>query len=205
MSTAQWLLNFALLAFVLGRNLGVRPVTAGTFLVPAVVVLAAAAGFLRDVPTAGNDVALEAGGTVVGLALGLGSALLTRVHAREGRLVVSAGAGFAALWIVVVGGRVTFAEWATHGGSRAVAEFSVRHQITGAEAWTAAFVLMALAMVVARYAVTAAVVERHLGPRAGRLRHVAEARSAVAHAGQRSLRRCGGPAGEARLPLRRQP
>lgn len=131
--------------------------------------------------------------------------------------MVSAGAGFAALWVLVVAGRVTFAEWATHGGSRAVTEFSVRHQITGAEAWTAAFVLMALAMVVARYAMTGAVVvrrqrassgtvvERHHRPRAGRLRHVAEARSAVAHAGQRLLRRCGGPAGDARLPLRRQP
>jgi hypothetical protein len=158
MSTAQWLLNLALLVFVLGRNLGVRPVTTGTFLLPAAVVVAAAAGFLRDVPTAGNDVRLETAGVATGLALGVVSALLTRVRVRQGRLVVSAGAAFAALWIVVVGGRVAFAEWATHGGSRAVAEFSMRHQITGADAWTVAFVLMALAMVVARYAVTGGVV-----------------------------------------------
>ena len=34
----------------------------------------------------------------------------------------------------------------------------MRHQITGADAWTAAFVLMAVAMVVSRYAVTGATV-----------------------------------------------
>jgi hypothetical protein len=160
MSTAQWLLNLALLAFVLGRNLGVRPVTTGTFLLPAVVVAAAAAGFLRDLPTSGNDVELEAAGAAAGLLLGVVSALLTRVEVRRGRLVVSAGGAFAALWVLVVGGRVAFAEWATHSGGRAVAEFSVRHQITGADAWTAAFVLMALAMVVARYVVTGGVVLR---------------------------------------------
>lgn len=167
MSTAQWLLNLALLAFVLGRNLGVRPVTAGTFLLPAAVVAAAATWFLRDLPTAGNDVGLEGVGAAAGLALGVVSALLTRLRARQGRLVVSAGAAFAALWVLVVGGRVAFAEWATHGGSRAVAEFSIRHQITGADAWTSAFVLMALAMVVARYAVTGAAVLR--GQRSGAL------------------------------------
>jgi hypothetical protein len=57
----------------------------------------------------------------------------------------------------VIGGRVAFAEWATHTGARTVGEFSVRHQITGADAWTAAFVLMAVAMVVVRYAATALV------------------------------------------------
>ena len=154
MSTSQWLLNLALLAFVLGRNLGARAVAVRTFLLPAAVVAAAAAGFLRSVPTAGHDVRLEAAGALTGVALGVVSALLTQVEERRGRLVVSAGVAFAALWVVVVGGRVAFAEWATHSGSRTVAEFSVRHQITGADAWTAAFVLMALAMVVARYAVT---------------------------------------------------
>jgi hypothetical protein len=166
MSTAQWLLNGALLAFVLGRNLGVRPVTPGTFLLPALVVAAAAAGFLRHLPTAGSDVALETLGVLCGLVLGVGSALLTRVRVRGDRLVVSAGVGFAVLWVLVVAGRVAFAEWATHGGGPAIASFSVRHRITGADAWTAAFVLMALAMVVARYAVTGLVVlGRRVAPR----------------------------------------
>jgi hypothetical protein len=49
-----------------------------------------------------------------------------------------------------------FAYGADHWYSRQIGEFSMTHQITGADAWTAAFVLMALAMVVTRVAVTAA-------------------------------------------------
>jgi len=157
-SAAQWILNLALLGWVLTRNLGTRAVTPATFGVPALVVAAVAATYLRDLPTLGSDVALELAGLAVGAALGVAAAGLTRVHRADGRLVVTAGKGFALLWVGVVGGRVAFAEWATHTGARAVGEFSARHQITGADAWTAAFVLMAVAMVVVRYGATALVV-----------------------------------------------
>ena len=158
MSTAQWILNLALLWWVLTRNLGTRAVTGATFGVPALVVAVVGATYLRDVPTLGHDAALELTGLAVGAALGLAAAGLTRVHRRDGSLVVTAGAGFALLWLAVIGGRGAFAESATHTGARTVGEFSVRHQITGADAWTAAFVLMAVAMVVVRYGATALVV-----------------------------------------------
>ena len=150
MTTTQWILNGALLAWVLLRNLGTRPVGPATYLVPLLVVNVAGVLFLRDLPTAGNDPALEAVGLGAGLLLGVLATGLTRVTTGAGRAVIRAGAAFAALWIAVIGGRVLFAEWATHGGARAVGEFSVRHGITGADAWTAAFVLMALGMVVSR-------------------------------------------------------
>ena len=70
------------------------------------------------------------------------------LHARRFRI---------ALWIAVIGGRILFAEWATGAGSRTVGQFSRDHLITGADAWTAAFVLMALAMVVGRLLTTAVV------------------------------------------------
>jgi hypothetical protein len=95
MSTAQWILNLALLWWVLTRNLGTRAVTGATFGVPALVVAVVAATYLRDVPTLGHDAALELTGLAVGAALGLAAAGLTRVHRRDGRLVVTAGAGFA--------------------------------------------------------------------------------------------------------------
>jgi hypothetical protein len=142
MSTSQWLLNLALLAWVLTRNLGTRRVTRATFLVPLVVVAAAGAWFLRDLPTAGHDVGLELAGIAAGLVLGSLAAALTRMHRRQGHLVVSAGTAFAAVWVATIGGRMVFAQWATHGG-------------TGADAWTAAFVLMALTMVATRLVVTA--------------------------------------------------
>jgi hypothetical protein len=156
MSTTQWILNMTLLGWVLARNLGTRPVNRGTFLVPLAVVAVAAALFLRHVPTIGHDGQLELIGAGAGLVLGLVSAFLTRVHVTAGRLVVTAGAAFAALWVLVIGGRVAFAEWAAHSGAQTIGVFSMRHQITGADAWTAAFVLMALAMVAGRLLVTGA-------------------------------------------------
>ena len=49
-----------------------------------------------------------------------------------------------------VGARMTFAIWVTHGGQASVARFSAAHHITSGAAWTAAFVLMALAEVLSR-------------------------------------------------------
>ena len=156
MSTAQWILNGVLLAWVLLRNLGERRLRPALFVVPLLVVAVAAATFLRDLPTAGNDLTLELAGATAGLVLGTLATALTRLSRRDGDLVVTAGLAFAALWVAVIGGRVLFAQWATHSGAATVGEFSLRHQITGADAWTAAFVLMALLMVLGRLATTAA-------------------------------------------------
>ncbi len=161
MSTTQWILNVTLLGWVLTRNLGTHRVTAFTFLVPLAVVAVAGGWFLRDLPTAGHDVALELIGIAAGLALGTLAALLTRMQRRHGHLVVSAGTAFAAVWIATIGGRMLFAQWATHSGARTIGELSMRHQITGADAWTAAFVLMALSMVAVRLVVTAVQVSAH--------------------------------------------
>ncbi len=158
MNTAQWLLNLALLGWVLVRNVGTHRITPTTFVVPAVVVALVGATYLRDLPTTGHDGVLELVGAGAGVLLGALSAALTRVGRRGEDVVVTAGVAFAALWVGVIGGRVAFAEWATHAGARTVGEFSMRHQITGADAWTAAFVLLAVAMVLSRYAVTGATV-----------------------------------------------
>jgi len=155
MSTTQYLLNAVLLAFVLWANLGTRPVSRARFTLPLLLVAVAAAGFLRDVPTAGSDLTLEVVGVAAGVVLGLLAAALVRVDRdTTGRLVLRAGAPYAALWLVVIGGRCAFAYGAQHWFPRAIGEFSATHHITGADAWTAAFVLMALAMVVTRVAAT---------------------------------------------------
>ena len=156
MSTTQWILNCTLLGWVLMRNLGAHPVTRSTYLTPLVVVAVAAAVFLRDLPTAGHDVTLDLVGLAAGAAFGVLATALTRIRTTTTGAVVRAGVAFATLWVVVIGGRTAFAEWANGPGGRTIGEFSMRHQITGADAWTAAFVLMALAMVAARLASTAA-------------------------------------------------
>jgi hypothetical protein len=150
MSLTQWILSLALLTWALLRNLGTREVTRGTFLLPLVIVGAAASYFLFPLPTAGNDLDLVVAFGLVGVLFGLAAAGVTRLHHHDGRLVATAGAGFAALWLAMIGGRIAFAEWANGAGARTVGMFSRDHAITGADAWTAAFVVMALGMVFAR-------------------------------------------------------
>jgi hypothetical protein len=74
---------------------------------------------------------------------------------RSGGLVTRAGTAYAALWVLVIGGRMAFAYGADHWFPVAIGRFSITHRITGADAWTAAFVLMALTMVLVRVLVTA--------------------------------------------------
>ena len=150
MSTTQWILSLALLTWALLRNLGTREVTRGTFLLPLVIVAAAASYFLFPLPTAGNDLDLVIAFGLLGVLFGLAAAAVTQLHHRDGRLVATAGAGYAALWLVMIGGRIAFAQWANGAGARTVGMFSRDHAITGADAWTAAFVVMALGMVLAR-------------------------------------------------------
>ena len=161
MTTSQYLLNFGLLAYVLYSNLGTKTLTHRRLTLPVVLVAVAGYAFLRDLPTAGNDTHLELAGLTAGVVLGVFAALLVRVRrAADGSLVAEAGAAFAALWIVVIGGRMLFAYGADHWFITAIGRFSRDHQITGADAWTAAFVLMALAMVVTRVLVAGAQVAR---------------------------------------------
>lgn len=157
MSAAQLILNGTLLMFVLGTNLGTRVVTGGRLLLPVVLVVVAGWFFLQDLPTTAGDTRLELAGALIGVALGVAAAALMPVRRDgAGRIVTTAGVGYALLWITVIGGRIAFAYSATGWASRPVGEFSKAQQITGAAAWTAAFVLMALAMVLTRVAVTAA-------------------------------------------------
>lgn len=155
MSATQYALNVGLLAFVLVSNLGTHTVTARRLLMPVGLVAVAAAVFLRDVPTLGGDARLEAVGAATGVLLGLLAGLLVRVRGAQGRVTMSAGPTYAALWVLVIGGRMVFAYGADHWFSDSIGRFSYEHRITGADAWTAAFVLMALAMVLTRVAVTA--------------------------------------------------
>jgi hypothetical protein len=156
MSSAQYALHVGLRVYILGSNLGTRRLTRGRLVLPVVLVSVAAWVFLRHVPTAGNDVRLELLGVGAGAALGVVAGLLVQVRSdASGAVVTRAGAWYAALWVAVIGGRVAFAYGAEHWFPTEIGRFSLTHRITGADAWTAAFVLMALAMVLSRVAVTA--------------------------------------------------
>jgi hypothetical protein len=154
MSTSQYILNLALLAWILTANLGSRVLTVRRVIIPLVVVAAAGAVYLRDLPTAGHDLTLELIGLAAGLVLGASAALAVRVRREHERVVTTAGITFAAIWVGVIGGRMLFAYGAENWFGPSIGRFSHQHLITGADAWTAAFVLMALAMVLSRVVVT---------------------------------------------------
>jgi hypothetical protein len=155
MSSAQYALNLGLLVYILGSNLGTRRLTRTRLLLPVALVAVAAWFFLRDLPTLGNDLRLELVGATAGAVLGVVASLLVRVRRHRTGLVTQAGTAYAALWVAVIGGRTAFAYGADHWFPAAIGRFSMTHQITGADAWTAAFVLMALTMVLVRVLVTA--------------------------------------------------
>lgn len=163
MSTSQYILNLALLAWILAGNLGTRVLTTRRVVVPLLVVAAAGALYLRGLPTAGHDVTLEVVGLAAGVALGAAAALAVRIRTVDERVVTRGGLTFAAIWVGVIGGRMLFAYGAEHWFGASIGRFSHQHLITGADAWTAAFVLMALAMVLSRVAVTGVRAARAFG------------------------------------------
>ncbi len=156
MTTGELLLNLGVLAFVLASGLGTRALNRSRFRLPIAIVLVIGLIFLRTVPTVGNDVGLDVILGLVGVGLGIlaGCLMAVRRDPASGSLVTTAAASYAALWIAVIGGRILFAYGSDHWFASGIAGFSRQHAITGPSAWTAAFVIMAIAMVAARVAVT---------------------------------------------------
>jgi hypothetical protein len=156
---APEIITFAgLAALIIGTQLFRRPLTLRRFLIPLAAVVAVGYHYLHSVPTVGGDLDFEISLALAGALCGVLAALLMRVERDEqtGRIVTQAGFAYASLWIVVFGGRLAFAWAATNLWSHQVAQFSVQHQITGTAAWTAAFVFMALSMVLVRSAIVGA-------------------------------------------------
>ena len=175
MSATEYLLNAVMLGYILITNVGTRTLTRARKMLPLVLAAVLAVIFLRHVPTIGHDVILEAAGAAAGVILGVVAALVVRLVRRpDGSVQATAGLVFAGLWVLAIGGRMVFAYGADHWFTAAIATFSRAHQITGAQAWTAAFILMAITMLVARALVTqalgAALIHRGQGRKTVRAR-----------------------------------
>lgn len=161
MTITDYLMNIGLISLVILQIRG-HYVTRARLLLPLVATFVVAGQFLHAVPTGGNDLVLIVGLCAVGAALGTGAALVTSVRLDGPSAFAKAGFVASVLWVVGIGARMGFALWVSHGGQPAVARFSLEHHITSAAAWGAAFVLMAMAEVVARTGVLF-VKARHAG------------------------------------------
>lgn len=156
MTTGEVLLNLGVLAFVLVSGLGTRPLNRRRFRLPIAIVAVVGLIFLRNVPTAGNDLTLDVILGLVGLAFGglAGTLMAVGRDSTNGSLVTRAGTAYAVVWVAVIGARIFFSYGAEHLFPNQIVAFSRGHSITGTSAWTAALVIMALAMVVTRVCVT---------------------------------------------------
>jgi hypothetical protein len=168
MPTSALILSAAILVGVLTSDLGRRAVTRSRLRRPLLVAGIAGSMYLSAFATRGDGLAIELAGAGVGAALGLLAGSLMRVeHDGDGRSFTRAGAGYAVIWIAVVGARLAFIYGSEHLFSASLGSWMNAHHITTA-ALTDGLVLMALAMTVAR---TLGLLARaRLGQSAGRPR-----------------------------------
>ena len=153
MNTTGYIINTALVLLVV-RQIRGRRLDFQNLALPLVLVGAAAAYYLHSIPIVGHDLALDVALGLTGAVLGSLCGFFTRFHSdRDGTIIARAGIAAAALWVIGVGARMAFAFSADHGGRPAITHFSRAHSISGANAWVAALVLMALAEVIARLVV----------------------------------------------------
>ena len=153
MTTTDYLITAVLALMVVPQIRGMK-INLTNAVRSIVLVGAAAAYYLKAVPTGGHDVPLYLLGALVGGLLGLGCALTTRISRNaEGVAIAKAGVVAAVLWVVGMVARSGFVYAATHSGAQAITDFSIRNQITGRDAWTTALLLTALAQVLIRLVV----------------------------------------------------
>ena len=153
MSVTDYVIDI-LLILVIFRQVRPHELTPRAALLPLALLVAAGIIYLRPFTLRGNDLALILILAAAGIVLGTLSGLADRIWRDEqGRLMFRAGAISVITWVASMGFRFWFAYYAYHSGGPAVARFSVRHDITGADIWTTALVLMAFGQVLARLGV----------------------------------------------------
>jgi hypothetical protein len=152
MLTNALIVNALVLFAVLEADLGpARKITRLRLLRPLVMSASIVPLFLQAIATHGTGLALEIGGGVAGVLLGLTAAgmMSIRRQPETGRLVTRAGAPYAALWVAVVAARSCFSIGAIHWFNHSLATWMTNHQVSGA-AITDTLIIMAVAMTLAR-------------------------------------------------------
>jgi len=141
-----------LLIVIIFRQLRPSPYTARRAILPMAVIAWAGFHCLAGFNVGGNDVWLIGLFTLAGFALGLASGATTSMcRDNTGQVVARAGLWACVTWVAGMGFRFAFALYAnTDAGDRAIGNFSRRHAVTSAHAWTTALVLMAFAEVISR-------------------------------------------------------
>ena len=152
MLTKALIVNALVLIAVLEADLGpARNVSRFRLLRPLLTTALIVPMFLEAVATHGTGLALEIGGGVAGVLIGLTAANLMSLRRQPatGRVVTRAGAAYAGLWIAVIAARSAFSIGAIHWFNHPLATWMANHQVTGA-AITDTLIIMAVGMALAR-------------------------------------------------------
>jgi TRAP-type C4-dicarboxylate transport system permease small subunit len=147
MSASVWIINLVVLTAVLEADLGRRKITWFRLARPVVLAGVIIAFYIKGVAGSGSGLALELALAVLGIILGLAAGAIFRVFREKGFSWSRAGAAYAALWMVVIGARIGFADATSH--SRHLQVWLGAHRITS-DALTDALIFMAAGMLLAR-------------------------------------------------------
>ena len=150
--TQAMIVNAAVLVSVLATDLGpARKVGRARILRPLIVAAVIVPLFARSPAHSGTALALEVGGTLAGMLLGLAAAALIKVYrnTETGKVHSRAGYGYAILWTLVIGARAAFSYGAVHWFPTQLVTWGITHQVT-VNALTDTLVFMAIAMLVTR-------------------------------------------------------
>src|SRR3954447_16791403 len=130
MSLSDYVIDVLLIALVL-RQVRARELTAGSVLLPTVLVGVACLHYVHAFTPRGHDVRLIVLLGATGVVLGLLSGGATDVwRATDGRVVARAGLTAAFFWAAGMGFRFGFAVWSSGSGAAAVTRFSRVHRIS---------------------------------------------------------------------------
>lgn len=154
MGFRDWVVSLALILLVVRQVRGRRLSVVG-LLWPVALVGWAGWTYLGQVPDHQSDWTFVVVLSGVGLALGTGCGLLTSVYARDAVVMARASGTAAALWVAGMASRLAFGFAVLHGGAALVSRLSERLGLHAVSTWATAFIVMALAEVVARTAVLA--------------------------------------------------
>jgi hypothetical protein len=148
MPASVWIINLVVLTAVLEADLGRRKITWFRLARPVVLAGIIISFYLKGVTGTGGALAMELGLAALGTLLGVAAGAVFRVYRRpDGAAASRAGAGYAALWVLVIGARIGFAYATNHSHSLQV--WLGTHHITPA-ALTDSLIFMAAGMLLAR-------------------------------------------------------
>jgi hypothetical protein len=148
MPASVWIINLVVLTVVLQADLGTRKITWMRLARPVVVAGVIISFYLKGIAGSGNGLAFELGLAALGIILGLAAGAIFGVFRdAKGFPCSSAGPGYAALWLAVIGARIGFAYATSH--SRSLQVWLGTHHITSA-AVTDSLIFMAAGLLLAR-------------------------------------------------------